>query len=59
MTSVHVKPGEVLVLDLGELGDFPERCPEIYEAIIDCTAFVNYAKLDVGEEVVLTLAFSK
>ncbi len=59
MSSVHAEPGGVLVLDLGELGDFPQRCPDIYAAIVECAAFVNHRKLDVGEPAVLALSFSR
>ena len=57
MTSIHVKKGEVLVLDLGDCTEFAKRCPVQYEAIIDSTAFVNYRRMEVGEEAVLTLSF--
>jgi hypothetical protein len=36
-----VSPGEVLALNLGVLGDFPQRCPEQFDALNDCAAFVN------------------
>lgn len=58
MTTVHVQHGEVLVLDLGKLGDFPERCPEIFRSLVDCTAIVNYRRLINGDPAILTLAYS-
>ena len=57
MTSVSVNQGECLVLDLGECTDFAQRCPAQYEAILDSTAFVNFRRMEAGDEPVLVLSF--
>jgi RNAse (barnase) inhibitor barstar len=57
MTSVHVKPGEVLVLHLDHVDELLQRFPEAYNAIIESSAFVNYRKIEVGEPPVLALSF--
>lgn len=57
MSTIHIPKGDFLVLDLGECTDFAIRCPEQFEAILDCTAFVNYRRLEAGEEPVLSLSF--
>ena len=31
-------------------GKLKENSPEIFEAILECSAFVNHRKLDVGEK---------
>jgi hypothetical protein len=59
MTSVHAPRGGVLVLSLSNATDLASRCPEIYQAILECTAFVNLRRMEVGEPPVLTLAFCK
>ncbi len=59
MTSVHAKPGEVLVLQLDHVEGFKRTCPEQYEAIIECAAFVNWRRIEVGESAVLALSFHK
>ena len=59
MTAIHVTPGETLVLSLENMTSLSERCPDIYDAILECSAFVNYRKLEVGEPAVLTLSFWK
>jgi hypothetical protein len=33
------------------------RCPEQFEAVVECAAFVNFRNLDVGEPPVLMLSF--
>jgi RNAse (barnase) inhibitor barstar len=59
MTSLHVKPGEILVLHLDHVDELRRRFPEGYNAIIECSAFVNYRKIEAGEPPVLALSFCK
>jgi hypothetical protein len=35
----------------------PERCPEQYRAVVDCCAFVNWRRIEVGEPAVLALSY--
>jgi hypothetical protein len=57
-TSALVVPeGDVLTLQLLDCADFRERCPEIYEALIECSAFVNWRRIEVGERAILALSF--
>jgi hypothetical protein len=57
MTAVHAPPGGVLVLALSDATDFAARCPDIYDAIVDGSAFVNHRRLEVGEPPVLALSY--
>jgi len=57
MTKVHTPPGGVVVLELEDVDDFIRRCPEQYEAIIDCAAFVNWRRIEMGGSPVLALSF--
>ncbi len=57
MTSIHVTPPEVLVLQLDHVGDLIRRDPDMYLAIVELSSFVNFRKLDVGEPAVLALSF--
>jgi hypothetical protein len=57
LSSIHVPQGEVLVLQLDHVSDFPSRCPEQYAAIIECAAFVNWRRIEVGYNAVLALSF--
>jgi hypothetical protein len=59
MTSIQVPPGGVLVLQLDHVDDFAARCPELYAAIIECAAFVNWRRTEAGHEPVLVLSFHK
>ncbi len=46
-----------MVLELGDCRRFRDRCPEIYNALIDCAAFVNWRRLQRGDLPVLALAY--
>lgn len=59
MTSIHPPPGGVLVLQLDFVDDFAVRCPEIYEAIVEDAAFVNWRRTESGQEPILALSFNK
>lgn len=59
MTTVQVAAGDVVVLELDHVDAFAERCPEIYLALIECVAFVNFRRLEVGEPAVLVLSFHR
>lgn len=57
MTTVTVQPGEILVLRIDEPFEFRRHCPEQYDALVECTAFVNFRRVEVGEHPVLALLF--
>jgi hypothetical protein len=57
MTSIRLQPGEVIVLSISGVGGLKTRCSEIYDALIECSAFVNYRRMEKGLPPVLVLAF--
>ena len=57
MTSTHVAPGDVVVLCISAVADFRKRCPEIYATLVECSAFVNYRRIERGAPAVLALSF--
>jgi len=59
MTSIHAEKGHVLTLQLENVAPFREQYPELYSAIIECAAFVNWRRLEVGESAVLAISFWK
>jgi hypothetical protein len=46
-----------LGLELSNVKAFENRCPEQYNAVIECSAFVNWRRLEVGDPSVLALSF--
>jgi barstar (barnase inhibitor) len=57
MSRVHSPPGGVVVLELEHVDGFISRCPEQYGALVECAAFVNWRKIEVGEPAVLALFY--
>jgi hypothetical protein len=57
MISPITPEGDVLTLKLEDVKEFAERCPEQYAALIECSAFVNYRRIEIGERPILALAF--
>jgi hypothetical protein len=55
LSAVTVSRGEVLTLRIDHAADFQRRCPEQYQALLECAAFVNYRRIDFGEPPVLAL----
>jgi hypothetical protein len=57
MTKVHCAPGAVITLQLDHVRDFRRNCPEQYAALIECSAFVNWRRIEAKQESVLALSF--
>lgn len=57
MSEVHAPEGGVLVLQLEHAKDFALRCPEVYAATVECVAFVNWRRVDMGDGPALVLSF--
>jgi hypothetical protein len=58
MSDIFVNPGELLALRIDEAPDFARRCPEQYQALVECVTFVNYCRVEVGGSPVLALLLS-
>jgi RNAse (barnase) inhibitor barstar len=39
LTSIHCPEGKVLTIELENAREFKSRCPEQYEALVECAAF--------------------
>ncbi len=55
MVANPVARGDLLTLSLVDTAEFKRRCPEQFDALIDCTAFVNYRRREVGDGPLLAL----
>jgi len=55
MTHFNVTPGELFHMEVADSKDFAQRLPEIFQAFIECSAFVNSRRIDAGEQPVLAL----
>jgi Barstar (barnase inhibitor) len=59
MSKVHAAKGGVVTLQLDEINDFARRCPEQYRSVVECSAFVNWRRIERGSSAVLALSFYK
>jgi len=57
LTTIHVATGDVLVLCISGATDLKKRCPEIYDALVECSAFVNYRRIKMRTQAVLAVSF--
>ena len=57
MTKIHCVPPDVVVLHLEDVKTFRERHRDLYDAIVECSAFVNHRRLEMSEPAVLALSF--
>ncbi len=57
MSAVHYAAGSVMTLELENMGSFRERCRELYDALLKCSAFVNWRRIELGGTAVLALSF--
>jgi RNAse (barnase) inhibitor barstar len=56
-TQVKAAPGDVVTIQLDHVSDFRDRCPEIYDALVESSAFVNWRRLELGDSPVIALSF--
>jgi hypothetical protein len=59
MRYVVVPPGDVLTLQLADASSFAERCPDHYAAVVECSAFVNWRRIETGQRPIVALSFRK
>lgn len=55
MSAVTVSPGQLLVLRIDDPFEFKARCPEQYDALVECAAFVNFRRMQIDEPPVIAL----
>ena len=57
MSRLHCEPGKVMTLIVQAAAQLKELHPAQYAALIECTAFVNWRRMQSGRPAVLALAF--
>lgn len=58
MVRAAVQPGQLMTLQINDADDFATRCHEQFDALIECTAFVNFRRVETGGTPVLLLLLS-
>jgi hypothetical protein len=57
MTSVHAPPGGVVVLQIDNYKYVRNRRPDLLSDIVECSAFVNWRRLEQGRPAVIALSY--
>ena len=58
MSLVHCAKGQVVILQVEYAAELKANHRDIYEALVECAAFVNWRLIGVGEPPVLALSFN-
>jgi len=59
MTKITCNKGEYILLELENIINFQKKYPDLYEAIIECSAFVNWRRVEADQTPLLMLSFYK
>lgn len=57
MSHFHLAEGEMLHIEVSATKSFNSRLPEIFDALVECSAFVNQRYIEAGKSPVLSLIF--
>jgi len=57
MSRFELAPGEILNIEVTHTQSFNSRAPEIFDALVECTAFVNQRHIEAGKPPLLHLVF--
>ncbi|MGH9942710.1 MAG: barstar family protein [Pyrinomonadaceae bacterium] len=57
MTHFHLAEGEMLHIEISTTNSFHRRLPEIFGALVECSALVNQRYVEDGRAPVLSLVF--
>jgi hypothetical protein len=56
MTRILIGKTDTLVIELSNSDTFKHRCPDIYLALLECSAFVNFRKLSNNDKSTIVIA---
>ena len=57
-TGVFVAPGDTLTILLEKPAELRAAAPDVYAALVECAAFVNWRRIEAGGTPYLCLAFA-
>jgi RNAse (barnase) inhibitor barstar len=56
MNDVRVNPGELVCIRLDHADEFKACCPEQFQAFVECSAFVNWRRMELGQPPILVVS---
>lgn len=57
MSTVTVERGGIVILQLDAIELLRERCRRSYDDLLECSAFVNWRRMESGHKPILCLSF--
>jgi hypothetical protein len=57
LSRFHLGEEEVLEIEVSDSASFRSRLPEIYDALVQCSSFVNERNVEAGKRAMLSLTF--
>ena len=57
LTKLHCEKGKILTVQIEDAAELKKRCPEQFEALVECAAFVNWRLIEIGEDPVIALSY--
>jgi RNAse (barnase) inhibitor barstar len=57
LSGVHVQDGMVLTLQISNYKTLKEKARDVCDALIECSAFVNWRRIERGRSSVVALSF--
>ena len=57
MTQIKISSDEILQIEVTRTENFNTRLPEIFDALVECTAFVNNRFIEAKESARISLVF--
>lgn len=57
LSRFHLGEEEVLEIEVSDSASFRSRLPEIYDALVQCSSFVNERSVEAGKRAMLSLTF--
>ena len=59
LTSIHAPTGGVVTIRIENVEMLRAKAPDIWNALNECSAFVNWRRMEMGEPPVLALSYYK
>lgn len=59
ITQFQLSSEELLIIEIEDAAKYKGEQKEILEALIDCSAFVNYRRIDIGQRPIIILSYMK
>lgn len=57
MTTINCAKGQVVTLQIDNASIFKSQQPELFKALVEAAAFVNWRLIELGEPAVLALSY--